>query len=308
MPDVAGRDVVVEHLTKRFGSITAVADLSFTVRPGVVTGFLGPNGAGKTTTLRMLLGLVTPTSGQALIGGQRYAELDHPLRCVGAGLEATGFHAGRTARDHLRVLAATDGIPKARVDDVLALVGLGEAAQRRVGGYSLGMRQRLALAAALLGDPPVLLLDEPANGLDPEGIAWLRAFLRYLAGQGRTVLVSSHVLSEVQQTADEIVIIARGRLVRQAPLAVLEGPATAVVRTPNPAELITALAGAGLSAHAPQGATAGTVELHVTGATPQQVGHVAHTAGVEVHELYRRASDLEEVFLALTRDPEQVSS
>lgn len=302
MPGQADADrlVVVDSLTKRFGGVTAVDGLSFTVRPGLVTGFLGPNGAGKTTTLRMLLGLVEPTRGNATIGGRRYADLPDPLRTVGAGLEATGFHAGRSARDHLRVLAATARIPTTRIEEVLGLVGLGEAASRRVGGFSLGMRQRLALAAALLGDPPVLLLDEPANGLDPQGIAWLRGFLRFLAGQGRTVLVSSHVLSEVQQTVDEIVIIARGRLVRQAPLAVLEGPPVAVVRSPQAGRLATALAGAGLGVDStPEDPDV----LHVAGASTADVGRLAHSAGVEIHELYRKASALEEVFLSLTVEP-----
>jgi ABC-2 type transport system ATP-binding protein len=294
---IAGAKVTVEHLTKRFGAVTAVEDLSFVVRPGRVTGFLGPNGAGKTTTLRMLLGLVRPTAGTALIGGVRYTDLPNPTWTVGAALEATGFHAGRTARDHLRVLAAAAGLPDARVDVMLDLVGLGPDARRRVGGFSLGMRQRLALAAALLGDPGVLLLDEPANGLDPEGIAWLRGFLRRVADQGRTVLVSSHVLSEVQQTVDEVVIIARGRLVRQASLADLEGAPSVVVRSPDPESLRAALAGAGLSA-APDGEA-----LRVAGTTPAQVGALAHAARVELHELRAEASDLESIFLQLTADP-----
>jgi len=293
--------VVVDHLTKRFGAVLAVDDLSFAVQPGRVTGFLGPNGAGKTTTLRMLLGLVAPTSGRATIGGVRYADLADPLTAVGACLEATGFHAGRTARDHLRVLATTAGIRIGRVDEVLDLAGLRPAATRRVGGFSLGMRQRLALASALLGDPRVLLLDEPANGLDPQGIAWLRGFLRYLAGQGRTVLVSSHVLSEVQQTVDEIVIIARGSLVRQAPLADLEGPPTVVVRTPAPAELTAALARADPSLTVTE-VPGEEGLLHIGGAAPADVGRIAHGAGVELHELYGKPSDLEEVFLAVTAE------
>ncbi|HEU4675145.1 MAG TPA: ATP-binding cassette domain-containing protein, partial [Motilibacteraceae bacterium] len=226
--------VEVRGLSKHFGggtrTVHAVQDLSFQVLPGRVTGFLGPNGAGKTTTLRMLLGLVRPSAGEATIGGRAYAELADPLRVVGAALEATGFHPGRSARDHLRVLCAQAGLPDRRADEVLALVGLTEAASRRVGGYSLGMRQRLALAAALLGDPQVLLLDEPANGLDPAGIAWLRGFLRHLAAEGRTVLVSSHVLSEVAQTVDDVVIIARGRLVRTASLAELVASTAPTVR------------------------------------------------------------------------------
>jgi ABC-2 type transport system ATP-binding protein len=292
------RVVEVAHLSKRFGSVAAVTDLSFRVLPGRVTGFLGPNGAGKTTTLRMLLGLVRPASGQATIGGLRYDRLPDPLRRVGASLEATGFHAGRTARDHLRVLAATAGLPDARVDQVLDGIGLADAARRRVGGFSLGMRQRLALAAALLGDPPVLLLDEPANGLDPEGIAWLRGFLRRLAAEGRTVLISSHVLSEVQQTVDDVVIIARGRLVRRASLAELEGSAGVLVRSPSADELARTLAGAGL----PVARTDHPLLLRVATDDPSAVGAVAHRAELEIHELRREQSDLEAIFLALTRD------
>jgi ABC-2 type transport system ATP-binding protein len=301
-----GMSIEVAHLTKHFGGVHAVEDLSFTVAPGRVTGFLGPNGAGKTTTLRILLGLVSPTSGTATIGGRRYADLADPLTAVGASLEATGFHSGRTARDHLRVLAAGAGLPQQRADEVLALVGLTDSARRRVGGFSMGMRQRLALAAALLGDPPVLLLDEPANGLDPEGIAWLRSFLRYLAGQGRTILVSSHVLSEVQQTVDDVVIIARGRLVRQASLAHLEGTRSTLVASPAPdalqealtrADLQTEPAGDGARADGGYGATSA---LRVRGATPAQVGAVAFRAGVELHQLRQEESDLESIFLSLT--------
>jgi ABC-2 type transport system ATP-binding protein len=211
--------ITVAGLTKRYGPVTAVDGLTFTVEPGQVTGFLGPNGAGKTTTLRMLLGLVTPTAGSALIGGQRYADLGEPRRAVGAVLEATGFHPGRTGRDHLRVLAIASGIPAERVTAVLAQVGLAGAADRRVRGYSLGMRQRLGLAAALLGDPQVLILDEPGNGLDPAGMAELRDQLRALAADGRTILMSSHVLSEVAQTVDRVIIIAGGTLRYAGPLA-----------------------------------------------------------------------------------------
>jgi ABC-2 type transport system ATP-binding protein len=209
---VTGTQISARGLTKLFGDIRAVDDLTFDVPAGRVTGFLGPNGAGKTTTLRMLLGLVRPTRGTALIGGHRYAELLAPRRTVGAVLEATGFHPGRTGRDHLRITAHASRIPTSRVGEVLDLVGLSRDADRRVGGYSLGMRQRLGLAAALLGDPQVLILDEPANGLDPAGMAWLRARLRDLAAQGCTVLISSHVLAEIAQTVDQIVIISAGRL------------------------------------------------------------------------------------------------
>lgn len=215
--------ITMDGLTKRYGAVTAVDRLSFEVEPGVVTGFLGPNGAGKTTTLRMLLGLVTPTAGRALIDGRHYAELNEPRRVVGAVLEATGFHPGRRGRDHLRILAEVSGIPRSRVEEVLDRVGLADAADRRVGGYSLGMRQRLGLASALLGDPRVLVLDEPANGLDPAGSAQLRDLLRSLAGEGRTVLMSSHVLSEVEQTVDRVVIVAGGALRYAGPLDELTG-------------------------------------------------------------------------------------
>ena len=293
--------IAVEGLTKRFGSVRAVEDLTFATTPGRVTGFLGPNGAGKTTTLRMVLGLVTPTAGRALIDGQRYVDLPDPIRTVGAALEASSFHPGRSARDHLRVLATAGGIPFARVDETLHQVGLVDAADRRTGGYSLGMRQRLALAAALLGDPRVLVLDEPANGLDPEGIAWLRAFLRYLAGEGRTVLISSHVLSEVQQTVDDVVILARGRLVRQATLAELDDPLrrTVLVRTPTPDALHAALATAGLPAAQPSDDGA----WRVVGATTDAIGGAAFAGQVELHELAAAASDLERTFLELTADP-----
>jgi ABC-2 type transport system ATP-binding protein len=297
----ADRVIEVDHLTKVFGAVTAVRDLSFRVLPGRVTGFLGPNGAGKTTTLRMLLGLVRPTSGRATIGGVGYDQLTDPLRTVGASLEATGFHSGRTARDHLRVLAATAGMPDARVDEVLTGIGLTAAAHRRVGEFSLGMRQRLALAAALLGDPPVLLLDEPANGLDPEGIAWLRGFLRQLAAGGRTVLISSHVLSEVQQTVDDVVIIARGRLVRQSSLAELEGTTVVLARTPTPDRLTEALGVAGLPVLPPT-ADGQDGLVRVRAADPAAVGAAAFGARIELHELRREESDLEAIFLSLTSD------
>jgi ABC-2 type transport system ATP-binding protein len=213
--------ITVTGLTKRYGAVTAVSGLTFDVQPGVVTGFLGPNGAGKTTTLRMILGLVAPSAGRALIDGRRYADLERPRRAVGAVLEATGFHPGRRGRDHLRILALSGGIPAERVDQVIEQAGLSGAAGRRVGGYSLGMRQRLGLAAALLGDPPVLVLDEPANGLDPAGMAGLRELLRGLAAQGRTVLMASHVLSEVAQTVDNVVIIADGTVRYTGPLGEL---------------------------------------------------------------------------------------
>ena len=291
-----GHRIDVVGLTKRFGEVLALDNLTFSVRPGVVTGFLGPNGAGKTTTLRCLLGLVTPTTGSVTLDGRAYRDIEHPLRTVGAALEAASFHPGRSARAHLHVMALAAGLPSSRVDEVLLQVGMTEFADRRVGGYSLGMRQRLALAQALLGDPPVLVLDEPANGLDPAGIAWLREFLRALAREGRTVVVSSHVLSEVQQTVDDVVVIARGRLVRQGALADLEsGPSAVLVRTPTPASLRDAL-----------GSTYPVTEvdgrLRVEGGTTDLVGHLAHGAGVELHELTVEASDLEKVFLRMTTE------
>src|SRR6478609_11669140 len=237
MPD--GQSLEFSGVTKRFGAVTAVSDLSARVEPGRVTGFLGPNGAGKTTTLRILLGLVRATGGQATIGGRRYAELDSPLQTVGAVLEASSFHPGRTGAGHLTIYAQAAGIPKRRVEEVLGLVGLGDAGGRKVGGYSLGMRQRLGLAYALLGDPGVLVLDEPANGLDPEGIKWMRGFLRQLAREGRTVLTSSHLLAEVQQTVDSLLVISQGRLVFQGGLEELVDPSeyATVVDSPDRAAL-----------------------------------------------------------------------
>jgi ABC-2 type transport system ATP-binding protein len=274
--------------------------LSFTVRPGEVTGFLGPNGAGKTTTLRCLLGLVRPTAGTATIGGRLYAELERPLQHVGASLEAADFHPGRSARDHLRYLAQASGIPTSRVEEVLRTVGIVEYADRRLGGYSLGMRQRLGLGVALLGDPAVLVLDEPANGLDPAGIAWLRGFLRALAAEGRTVLVSSHVLTEVQQTVDSVVVIAKGRLVTTGRLADLEAAqARVLVRSSERdrlAELLRAdRPDAGLSVD-------GQDALRVSGWTTDDIGRLAHRSGVELLELGNQPGDLERLFLELTQE------
>jgi ABC-2 type transport system ATP-binding protein len=283
-------------LTKRYGEVTAVDDLSISVRDAAVTGFLGPNGAGKTTTLRMILALARPTAGHATVKGRPYRELEHPARTVGANLEIAGAHPGRKGRDHLRALAAMASIPASRVDEVLRLVELEGAANRRAGKYSLGMRQRLGLAATLLGDPEVLILDEPANGLDPQGIRWLRDFLRAMAGEGRTVLVSSHVLAEVAQTVDDVVVIHRGRLVEQGPVARLTSGGHVLVRTPRPQELLAALERAGLVA---------TIEgetLVVDSPDTARVGDVAFEAGVPLHELTERATSLEEAFLALTTD------
>lgn len=291
--------VDVAGLTKRFGPVLAVDELSFTVRPGRVTGFLGPNGAGKTTTLRMLLGLATPNAGSATIGGIRYGARPRPARHVGAALEAASFHPGRTARDHLRVYAPQVGVGDSRCDEVLAQVGLAEAAGRRAGGFSLGMRQRLALATTLLGDPQVLLLDEPANGLDPEGIVWLRQFLRYLAGQGRTVLVSSHVLSEVEQTVDDVVIIAKGRLVHASSLPELEAMARPAVRvvSPDPPGLAALVSEQGWAPSARFDApTVAVIYDH----QPAEVGAAAFARGLQLHELSPAGTSLEALFLQLT--------
>ena len=233
--------IVASGLTKRYGATTAVDDLSFDVRSGAVTGFLGPNGAGKTTTLRMVLGLARPTSGSATVLGQPYGALPDPARSVGANLEICGMHPGRSGRNHLRSLAALGGLPASRVDEVLRLVEMSTAANRRAGGYSTGMRQRLGLAATLLGDPQVLVLDEPANGLDPQGIRWLRDFLRSVAAEGRTVLVSSHVLSEVEQTVDDVLVIHRGKLVTSGPIGGLVSGGGVRVRSPRAADLAAAL-------------------------------------------------------------------
>jgi ABC-2 type transport system ATP-binding protein len=288
----------VEHLSKRFGAVPAVQDLSFTAEPGTITGFLGPNGAGKTTTLRSILGLVTPTEGRTLVGDRPYRDLEQPAQVIGAVLEATGFHPGRSARDHLRVVATAAGFPATRVDEVLPLVGLqGDVAKRSVGSYSLGMRQRLSLAAALLGDPAVLILDEPMNGLDPGGIHWLRAFLRQRADNGGTVLFSSHVLSEVEQTVDHVVIVHQGRLVRDAPLDELTaGSGLVRVRTPQPDELSTALAARGASVQASENGA-----LLVAGLEAEEVGRTALTAKVLLAELVEERSGLERTFLDLTR-------
>jgi ABC-2 type transport system ATP-binding protein len=286
-------------LTKRYGGVTAVDDLSFSVREGAVTGFLGPNGAGKTTTLRMILALARPTAGAATVLGRPYAQLDDPARAVGANLEIAGAHPGRRGRDHLRSLAAMARIPRSRVDEVLRLVELEGAADRRAGKYSMGMRQRLGLAATLLGDPRILILDEPANGLDPQGIRWLRDFLRGMAAEGRTVLVSSHVLAEVAQTVDDVVVIHRGKLVDQGPVGRLTAGGHVVVRSPRAGDLRAALERAGL------GVTVDGDDLVVDADDPARVGDIAFEAGVPLHELTTRATSLEEAFLALTTDAPQ---
>ena len=288
--------ISVDRLTKRYGSVLAVDDLSFDVEPGRVTGFLGPNGSGKTTTLRMLLGLAAPDGGTATINGVRYRNLPDPARTVGAALEADSFHPGRSAVEHLRILATAAGIPRHRAAQVLDLVGLTEAARRRVGGFSLGMRQRLTLATTLLGDPGVLILDEPLNGLDPDGIRWMRDLLRQLAGEGRTVLVSSHLLAEAAQTVDDVVVIARGRLAAQGPVAELAAAtSTTRIRTPDTELLMAVLARQQITARL---VAPGTVE--VRGADPDRVARIAAAASVIVLELSRHTDNLEDLFFDLT--------
>jgi ABC-2 type transport system ATP-binding protein len=290
--------ISVRDLTKRFGRVVAVDGLSFDVPPGTITGFVGPNGAGKTTTLRMILGLVRPTAGTALIDGVPYARLERPACQVGAVLEASGFHPGRTARDHLRVLAGPNRIPDARVDEVLREVDLAGAARRRVGGFSLGMRQRLGLAAALLGDPRILVLDEPTNGLDPAGVHWLRGFLRRRVDGGSTVLVSSHLLAELALSADSVVIVKEGRLVTQGPVHDLTGARPSVrVRTPQAEQLRAALAARGVAAvlDGPDRVVASDVGTEV-------VGQAVADAGLVVYEMSGQHMDLEDAFLSLTGD------
>jgi len=293
----AGAVIEVRQLTKRFGAVAAVDRLSFQVKAGTVTGFLGPNGAGKTTTLRMLLGLVRPDSGQATIWGNRYADLGVWRRKVGVVLEASGFHPGRTVRDHLRVRCAATGIAFSRADAVLEVTGLDGLAGRRAAALSLGERQRLGLAAALLGNPEVLILDEPGNGLDPAGVAWLRGLLRQLANEGRTVLVSSHLLAEVAQTADQVIVIDHGRLSLSGPVSQLTTAAeqAVVVRTPRAAELRAALAAAG--AAVPEHAED---RLSLTRADTEQVATLAAARGLPIFEITKEAGSLEDAFLTLT--------
>ena len=288
----------VDHLTKRYGTVVAVDGLSFEVGPGRVTGFLGPNGAGKTTTLRMLLGLAAPTNGTATINGVRYRDLPDPARSVGAALEADCFHPGRSAVEHLRIVATAAGIGRRRAAQVLDLVGLTEAGHRRVGTFSLGMRQRLTLATTLLGDPGVLILDEPLNGLDPDGIRWMRDLLGHLAGEGRTVLVSSHLLAEAAQTVQDVVVITQGRLAAQGPVAELTAAtSTTLIRTPDAELLMSVLARQHITARL---VAPGTVEIR--GTDPDRVARIAAAASVIVLELSRHTDNLEDLFFDLTSD------
>ena len=296
----AGR-IVVRGLTKDYDQIRAVDGLSFTAEPGRITGFLGPNGAGKTTVLRMILGLAEPTAGTATIGGARYADLADPIGRVGAVLEASGAHPGRSGRDHLRIICRAAGLPLGRADAVLRATGLSLAARRQAGGYSLGMRQRLGLAAALLGRPQVLVLDEPANGLDPAGIRWLRDLLRAFAAKGGTILISSHILAEVQQLADDVVIIASGRAVAQGTVGAVtgslaKGGTRTLVRTPEPGMLAAELGDA--AEFTPAGA--GGEDVYVTGPDATAIGEAARRAGVAIHQLITQQPDLEAAFLELT--------
>src|SRR5580704_12431919 len=293
--------ISIQNLTKRYGSVLAVDDLSFDVQPGRVTGFLGPNGSGKTTTLRILLGLATPTAGTAVIGGLAYHELPDPVRQVGATLDSNTFHPGRGAAQHLRIIATATGLPRHRVDEVLGLVGLSDAAGRAVGGFSLGMRQRLSLAGALLGDPRVLIFDEPLNGLDPDGIRWLRGLLRELAGEGRTVFLSSHLLTEVAQTVDDVVVLARGRLMTQTTLPDLVARTAVVrVRTPDASRLFEVLTAAGMQVRLVDGST-----VEARSATADAVGMAAAAAGVTILELSRNDEDLESLFFELVQQNSQ---
>ena len=298
--------ITLRGLTKRHGDTLAVDSLDLEVRPGRVTGFLGPNGAGKTTTMRMVLGLDRPTSGEALVDGRPYRELDRPLHRVGALLDARAVHPGRSARSHLLSLARTHRIPDRRVDEVLDAVGLTEAARRRAGAFSLGMGQRLGIAAALLGDPHLLVLDEPVNGLDPDGVRWVRGLMRSLADEGRTVFVSSHLMSEMQLTADHLVVIGRGRLITDAPLAEVLGNSAwsaVLVRAPHPEDLVTALESEGAGVERPDAG-----ELVVTGVPIERVGELAHRAGVALHELSPREASLEQAYRELTADSVQYAT
>lgn len=295
----------IAHLTKRYGSTTAIDDLSFTVRDGCVTGFLGPNGAGKSTTMRVMVQLDRPDAGTATFDGKNYRDLKRPLREVGALLDAGYVHPTRTARNHLRAMALTNSIPRSRVDEVLGLVGLGDVADKRVGGFSLGMKQRLGLAVALLGDPRTLLFDEPVNGLDPEGILWVRNFMQQLAEEGRTVLVSSHLLSEMALTAQDLIVLGRGKLISQGTVDEFVSSASGSwveVRSPQAAELGQLLVAQGVSV------TAGLNSFSATGIEPAAIGELAAQRGFVLHELSPKQASLEEAFLEVTKGSQEYQS
>ncbi len=308
--------IVVRNLTKKFGSNVAVDDLSFDVQPGRVTGFLGPNGSGKSTTMRCMVGLDRSDGGSASFGGRNYAQLSSPLHEVGILLDAGYVHPGRSGRNHLKWLAASNGLPKARVDTVLELVGMTEVANRKLRSYSLGMKQRLGIAATLLGDPGVIILDEPANGLDPEGIRWIRDFLKHFAQQGRTVLVSSHLLSEMALMADDLIVIGKGRLIEQSSVGEFVGKHAASwvrVRSPQLQALTEALARAGaqVRAGAPPGSpgySAATASADVFGLTIEQVGDAAAASGITLHELSSQTESLEDAFLSATAATQEYRS
>jgi ABC-2 type transport system ATP-binding protein len=296
--------IEARHLVKRYGSTMAVNDLSFSIRPGMVTGFLGPNGAGKTTTMRMILGLDAPTQGTVTVGGRSYRDLPAPMREVGALLDAKALHGGRRARDHLLCLARSNGIPGSRVDEVLAVVGLEDVARRRAKGFSLGMGQRLGIASALLGDPAVLIFDEPVNGLDPDGIHWVRTLMRELAAEGRTVLVSSHLMSEMALTADHLLVIGKGRLIADTSVDefVRSSSGQSVhVRSPQAAELAARCREAGATVTGPNAGTDPDV-IEITGMDSAEVGKLAAAHGITLFELIPVRASLEEAFMELTRD------
>ena len=300
------RMIVAENLSKDFGAKRAVSDVTFTVQPGRVTGFLGPNGAGKSTTMRMIVGLDSPTRGRVTVDGQDYRHLRSPLTEVGVLLDAKAVHTGRSARNHLRALAATHGIPTSRVDEVIAQTGLESVARKRAGGFSLGMGQRLGIAAALLGNPRTLILDEPVNGLDPEGVRWVREFVRYLAAEGRTVLLSSHLMSEMAITADHIIVLGRGKVLADAPVGDLVRDWTrnnVRVRTPRLDDLVPALSGPGVEV-----AQTAPGVADITGITAEAIGDTAARIGVPIHELTPQSGSLEEAYLALTGESVEYKS
>jgi len=303
--DGSGDMIEVSNLTKRYGATLAVDDLSFEVRPGIVTGFLGPNGAGKSTTMRMILGLDHPTSGTAIVNGSSYLRSQAPMHSVGALIDANDVHGGRTARNHLRALARSNGLPMSRVDEVLDMAGISSVAHRRIKGFSLGMGQRLGVAAAMLGDPAVVMFDEPVNGLDPEGILWMRNLLRGLASQGRTVLVSSHLMAEMAQTADHLVVIGRGRLLADMTteeFLMRNGRTHVQVRSPQPAELAALLVAAG-------GDVANDNDvLAVHGLSCEQVGDIAATNAIAIHQLFEQRASLEAAFMDMTHQSVEYES